>query len=227
MNFDPSPHELRQIAATIGTKDPEALAADIRRTLEDYQWRRLNSRDTHPTVAEAHQTSIEIEKRLAWIMDALLGKDQNPFLAVWLSGALTGNDKGPLLEFPEAVMQLLRVVRQVNDDFERNADELFEVDGTPHRRKTRTKTRDTFLIPKLILDAMTHGENVGAPDTAVNDLEAIDNLCDFVSLCLNVAKIQAPDSGETQREGEIAQGRLRRLVKEILREFPNILAIDK
>ena len=211
-----STDQVRAVADIIGAGNHAKLGAELEEILSIYQDRRRFGRDTFPTPAEAHQTSIEIEKRLAWIMDALRGQEQNPFLAIWLSGALTENDNGPMFEFPEAVMQLLRVVRKVNDDFERNTGEPFEVGGTPHRRKTRTEARDTVLIPALILCAQVHGnpDLVGGDD----DYEALDTICEFLTATMNAVGVAAPDAGNTLH-GEVAQGRLRRMVKDNIKRF--------
>ena len=210
-----STDQVRAVADIIGARDHAALAAELEEILHAYELRRWTGRDTLPTAAEAHQTSKEIEERLAWVVETLIGKGQNPFLAVWLSGALTGNDKGPMFEFPGAVIELLKVVRRVNADFERNAATPLEMDGELHHRKTRTNARDKILIPMLVLCAQIHGD----PDLVGDDTayEAVDTICEFLTATMNAVGIPAPDAGDTMH-GEVNQGRLRRMVKAAFKE---------
>ena len=211
-----SADQVKDLADIIGARDLGAMGATLDEILAGYEEHRWLGRDSFPTKAEARQTTIDIQERLEWIVDVLIGPKRNRYLAYWLSVVLTDDDDCSGLEFPEAVEQLLITVRAVNVDFERNKDKPFEVDGEPHHRKTQIHARDKILIPALIQCALAYGDDRIGDDEA---LETWDTLCEFLTTCMDAVGITAPDAGNTMREGEEAQGRLRRMVKENIKKF--------
>ena len=210
-----SPDQVKDLADIIGARDLGAMGATLDEILAGYEEHRWLGRDSFPTKAEARQTTIDIQERLEWIVDVLIGPKRNRYLAYWLSVVLTDDDDCSGLEFSEAVEQLLITVRAVNVDFERNKDTPFEVDGELHHRKTGTHARDKILIPALIQCAQAYGDDLFDDE----DRETWDTLCKFLTACMDAVGIPAPHAGNTRREGEEAQGRLRRMVKENIKKF--------
>lgn len=193
-------------------------------TLNFYRDRLLLSRDTAPTLPQLLRWLKDLQNRLEEV-SKLLNQDESAFLILGLSHELDKASLNPV-KFAEEVVKLFEATRRAINNVERGR--LLAINGKPHTRKTRTETRDEFLIPMLTglfikfgIEPSDYYDEIDPMDP-VKDDEFIDDACNFVSLVLKYADIPAPDIGpDVARVGTPAQGRLRRTVKEAVRDLTN------
>lgn len=213
-----------EIQKTLPDVDLAELRQRVEFSLELYRSMLLLSRDTAPTLPQLLRWLQNIRINLAEIVK-ILNLDESAFLILGLNYELDGKS-GNTEKFPVQIVELLQATERAISNLEKGT--ALAINGVPHTRKTRTETRDEWLIPMLT----GHFLQLGVDPTDVFDElypmdpsiehEFIDRACNFVHLVLTYADIPAPDIGpDVGRFGEPAQGRLRRAVKEAARGLTN------
>lgn len=221
-----SPAVLARIARTLKSAglpdeacDSNGLAAVLQRIFETYDDNRtLLSRDTLPTAPELALAIRSVREHLEAILRICAG---NIHVAVWLDEYASRERSADLREnrgpFEDAFFRCLHVARDADEHFSNAVDRggtLLVVRGdrsVEHRRRTRTESRDTVLIPYLVGWLSLAGLQFRERDDW--NLEALDAACEIISIVLSSWGIPAPDAGDTAK-GEVNQGRLRRAVKD-------------
>lgn len=200
--------------------DRDALAYVLDGIFKKYaDYRELTSRDSMPTGPELTVALGEVYDHLEAI--ALLCT-QNIHVAVWLdefAKDLPADDPLPG-RFSTSLVSCLRAARDAHEHFQNatGRDEPLVVQrdaaAVEHRKRTRTESRDTVLIPSLVSWLHIAGLHLKEDDGRWN-LEAVDAACEIIALILGSQGVPVPAAGDTNTpKGEANQGRLRRMVKD-------------
>lgn len=202
------------ITRTLPNATPAALIRDVEEALENYENQRQMSPDAIPSAPETRARIQRIGEHLEAALSELVGWEGDVIVLGYLGAALDGTDEASA-SFAEQLLALKRTIDCVAGE----CMGPMSINGRPHHRRTRTHTRDAYLIPMLTAIAGMHGGL-----DLLGDYEDLDTACEFVKAVLNAADIPAPDSGDT-RHGEHNQGRLRRQIKDAAKLIHSI--IDK
>ena len=215
-----SPAELREIKhkieALFPETDPEVLKAQINWVFDQYNTESLISRDTHPNRRQMIQAVEGIQSHLESVM-ARFCEDDGAAIMGWLSGVMD-DPKNEGIEssgtsFADKLTQLHKTTKTTLEELNAHDGE-FEINGTPQKRRTRTSVRDELMIPMLTVIASRNGLS------PADDWEDLDKACEFASLVMEYASIPVPDVGQgVAQRGEVAQGRLRRMIKGAARRY--------
>lgn len=214
----------REIQDIFPQTEWDLLKAQINWVFEQYEKESLISRDTHPNRKQMIGAIEGIQRRIESVM-ARFCEDDGAAIMGWLSGVMDDPEKKGIesshTSFVDKVTELHKTTVMALDELYEH-DEEFELNGTPHKRKTQTSVRDGMVIPMLTVVACRNGL---APSS---DWGHLDDACRFVDLVLEYAEIPAPDAGKNvAKRGEAAQGRLRRMIKESARKYRETGKIDK
>lgn len=199
----------------------KALINQIEKVLFKYEHELLISRDTYPTASEIRAQAESVRIHLEAAMLSLVRSANSESLAViGLLGAMLDGTEQASASFIEKLTELITSAQKVIENCEPEKPLYF--DGEIHKRRTRTRTRDRYLIPMLTGISSAYGGL-----DLLDDYEDLDVACNFVSTVLSVVQIPCPDPGDTSAGGETAQGRLRRQIKEAAKKNQQILAQKK
>lgn len=213
--------------------NPEAVKAELISIFHLYEQKRVFSTDTI--------SKVGCQKRLKKITDnlqaALNNIDPGPSLSqdiktteqdvseilfvrhlLDLPDKLDSENNDP--DFRQRLRDLLYRTDQACSDLQH---EGVQFDEFSAHRRTRTASRDRFLIPRLVEIALRQGHLFTQPLEYPNqksdlDWDELDTTCEFVKAALEQLGINAPDPGDTAH-GEQEQGRLRRMIKKIVRKL--------
>jgi hypothetical protein len=195
-----------------GGYDPNELQiffAGIERIINAYKTTYEFSRDSIPGIAELSRQMDTV----TWHLEQALNILRSSFLTMTWPDALPGKSERPG-DFAKALCdiytQACESATHLHEAIEKDAPLTVTQDGESirHVRRTRTNTRDKTLIRGVVLWL-----EIGGID--LHSHEGLDIACEIIQGVLNDQGITCPDPGDTTRDGEVAQGRLRRLIEEL------------
>ena len=208
-----SKKQQEEIIKALPGADHVALISDVQDALARYEKERLLSSDCIPGPDKVARVVSKARDHLNAAAMVLI--DDEGFQIPGALGAILDDQEEASASFLAQLSALINAC----DALEKSMGSgRMLVNGKPHARKTRTKTRDTYLIPMLAAIAKVHG-GLDIPE----DYEDLDAACSFVEATLKAAGVSSPSAGDT-RQGEDGQGRLRRQVKESLLTINNAIS---